>query len=158
MSKPNPEIRIAKTAKDFIAAKKLILEYADWLNIDLSFQDFENEINYLQKIYAEPTGGLTLAIVNDKAVGVAGIRKFEEKVCELKRMYVKEPFRNIGIGKLILQYSIDYARKLNYNSIKLDTDSSMKAAIKLYLAHGFKETEPYRFNPFETVRYFELGL
>ena len=34
------EIRVVQHAADFLAAKELILEYAKWLGIDLSFQNF----------------------------------------------------------------------------------------------------------------------
>ena len=151
-------IKTAKNAKDFSAGKEIILEYVEWLGIDLSFQDFEKEINNLQEIYSEPNGGLILASINNKIVGVAGIRRFENKDCELKRMYVKKDYRNSGIGRLMLEYAIKLAKKLNYDRIKLDTHDSMKIAIKLYLDYGFKEISSYRYNPNESTRYFELKL
>ena len=158
MKKLDIKIKIAKTEKDFLEGKELILEYIDWLGIDLSFQNFENEINNLQRMYSEPNGGLILAIINNKTVGVVGIRKFKKKDCELKRMYVKTDYRNLGIGRLILEYAIKLAKKLNYNRIKLDTHDSMRTAIRLYLDYGFEEIASYRFNPIESTRYFELKL
>jgi len=156
----NIDIRIktAKSAEEFAEAKEIILEYADRLGIDLCFQNFDSEINNLQEMYSEPTGGLILAVINDKIIGVAGIRKFENDVCELKRMYVKKDYRKSGIGKQILEYAMELAKKLNYNKIRLDTHESMKPAIKLYMDYGFKEIPPYRFNPNEAVRFFELKL
>jgi putative acetyltransferase len=73
-------------------------------------------------------------------------------------MYVKPDFRNLGIGRLILEYAILLAKKLKYNRIMLDTHDSMRAAIKLYLDYGFKEIAAYRFNPIESTRFFELKL
>jgi putative acetyltransferase len=73
-------------------------------------------------------------------------------------MYVKMDYRNLGIGKLILEYAIELARKLGYDRIKLDTHDSMRTAIKLYLDYGFEEIESYRYNPNELARYFELTL
>jgi carbonic anhydrase len=154
----NIVIKIAKTAKDFLTGKDLILEYAGWLKMDLCFQNFDYEINNLKEMYSVPNGGLILASINNKTIGVAGIRKFQDNVCELKRMYVKEDFRNSGIGRLILEYAIKSARKLGYDKIKLDTDASMKAAIKIYLDYGFVEIPEYRYNPSESAKYFELEL
>ena len=152
------EINTAKDTEEFSEAKKLILEYVEWLGIDLCFQNFDYEINHLQEMYSEPNGGLVLATIDNKVIGVAGIRKFENKDCELKRMYVKEEYRGTGIGRKILEYAIELAKKLNYDKIKLDTHESMKPAIKLYMEYGFKEIQQYRYNPVESVRFFELNL
>lgn len=158
MDQQDIKIKIAKTETDFKEGKDLILEYVDWLGIDLSFQNFEAEINNLHKMYSKPDGGLLIATINNKNVGVTGIRRLEQDICELKRMYVNEAYRNMGIGKLILGCAIEYARKLKYKLIRLDTDASFKPAIKLYLEYGFQEIDAYRFNPFESVKYFQLKL
>ena len=155
----NPvEIIEVKNVTEFLQAKELILEYVQWLGIDLSFQNFDQEIDTLQVTYGEPNGGLFLAIRNDKAVGVAGIKRFDESECELKRMLVQPGSRGSGIGKLLLIRCIDIAKKLNYVTIKLDTADFMKSAIKLYTDNGFVEIPAYRFNPYEEARYFELAL
>lgn len=151
-------IKTAKTSFDFSAAKEIILEYVDWLGFNLEFQNFDYEINNLQEMYSEPEGSMFLASINNKFVGVAGIRKFENNICELKRMYVKPEYRNKGIGRKILEYSIESAKKFNYEKMKLDTDDLMQAAIKLYLDFGFEEIPAYRNNPNVCARYFELKL
>lgn len=152
------EIRIAESAKDFSIARELILDYVKWLGIDLSFQNFDQEIGNLKGMYYEPMGGLLIATVNGEAAGVAGIRKYQDETCELKRMFVRTVFRNLGIGKRLLLASIDLARKLKYKSIKLDTTGFMTDAVKLYQSNGFVEISPYRHNPMESAKYFELNL
>ena len=158
MENPAIQIKIAEHPQDFSEAKKLILDYVTWLGIDLSFQNFDQEINNLENMYNKLDGGLLLASINNQAAGVAGIRKFDNKECELKRMFVKSGFRNLGIGKLLLAGSIELAKRLNYEIIKLDTADFMKAAIKLYKDYGFIEIAQYRYNPHESARYFELNL
>jgi putative acetyltransferase len=152
------KIKTAKDSRDFIDGKAIILEYFNWLGLDLSFQNFDKEINNLAEMYSEPNGGLVLASLNDKTIGVTGIRRFENLDCELKRMFVSEDYRNLGIGRLLLEHAIEIARNLNYNKIKLDTSDTMKAAIKLYMDYGFEEISAYRYNPYDSVRYFELKL
>jgi GNAT superfamily N-acetyltransferase len=158
MNKPIIQIITTKTPEDFAEAKEIILEYTAWLDFDLSFQNFDSEINNLQQMYTEPFGGLILVKVDNKTAGIVGIRKFEDEVCELKRMFVKETFRNLGIGRMLLEEAIQMAKKFNYRCIKLDTDNTMNAAIKLYLDFGFREISAYRYNPIVTARYFELRL
>ncbi len=152
------KIREVQDATDFLIAKELILEYVQWLGIDLSFQNFDKEINTLQVTYSKRNGALFIALRNDKAVGVAGIKRFNGKECELKRMYVQPGSRGFGIGKLLLAECIEIAKKINYGTIKLDTADFMKSAIKLYTDNGFAEIAPYRYNPYDEARYFELNL
>lgn len=152
------KITHAQNPEDFSQSKKLILEYVNWLGIDLSFQNFDNEINNLRAMYSEPNGGLLLAKIDSIPAGVAGIRKFENKACELKRMFVKDEFRNKGIGKMLLSASVELAKKFNYEVIKLDTADFMNTAIKLYKENGFIEIPEYRYNPLNAARYFELVL
>ena len=70
-------------------------------------------------MYAEPNGGLLFAKIEGITAGIAGIGKFENKVFELKRMFVRDEFRNKGIGKMLLLASIELVKKLNYEVIKL---------------------------------------
>ena len=152
------EIRMVKNTVDIRIAKELILEYVDWLGYDLSFQNFDKEIDTLQETYGPEHGGLFIAFRNGQAIGVAGIKRFTDRDCELKRMYVQPGSRGFGIGKLLLTACIAIAKDLNYHTIKLDTADFMKPAIKLYTANGFVEIPAYRHNPHEEARYFELAL
>ncbi|MEO6455329.1 MAG: GNAT family N-acetyltransferase [Ginsengibacter sp.] len=152
------EIKEALHGEDFLAAKELILEYVKWLGIDLSFQNFDKEMDTLQETYGNPDGRLFIALRNNKAVGVAGIKRFSDKECEVKRMFVQHDSRGFGIGKLLLNECIEMAKKLNYYTIKLDTADFMKSAIKLYTYNGFVEISAYRHNPHKEARYFELDL
>jgi len=151
-------IKEAQHAEDFAAARELILEYVTWLGIDLSFQNFDQEMNTLPATYGNKDGRLFMAFINGQAVGIAGIKRFNDTDCEVKRMYVKPASRGLGIGKRLLMECIDMAKKLNYCTIKLDSAAFMKSAIKIYTECGFVEIPAYRYNPHEEAKYFELVL
>lgn len=152
------EIILARREDDFQAAKNLILDYVAWLGMDLSFQNVNAELADLPAMYAEPTGGLLLVTVNGQYAGVAGIRKFADGECELKRMFVRAEYRNLGLGHRLMTEALALAKHLGYETVKLDTADFIQAAIRLYRANGFVEIPPYRFNPHEQARYFELKL
>lgn len=154
----NIEIRLASTTSEYEDVKKIVLEYSNWLGFDLSFQNFEKEMETLPITYGPPDGGIFLAFRNNEAVGVAGIKRFSDSECELKRMFIREHGRGYGIGKLLLSECISLAAELNYSKIKLDTMAYMKSAIKIYTDSGFIEIPAYCFNPNEEARYFELIL
>ncbi len=151
-------IKTAQTNADYLLAKKLILEYSTWLGFDLSFQNFDEEMEGLPEMYNEENGGLFLAVKNNVVVGVAGLRRFSATESEVKRMFVKEEARGFGIGKLLLQKCIETARKAGYKKVKLDTTDFMQSAIKLYINTGFVEIPAYRYNPHKAARYFELDF
>ena len=73
-------------------------------------------------------------------------------------MYLRHEARGKGIGKLIIQKVMDEVKKLGYNALRLDTLPSMKAAIGLYERFGFQEIKPYRFNPIEGSKFYEIKL
>ncbi len=152
--------KLVNDEEEFLEAKKLFLEYAHAIQVDLCFQDFENELQHINIQYRKPSGGLFIIIDNKtgEPIGCIGIRRFENNIAELKRMYVKDSHRNKGLGKKLLHKAIKLAKELRYEKIYLDTLDSMKAAMALYKSSGFKEIESYRYNPLKNVKYFELKL
>lgn len=152
------EFSIAATPQDFESAKSLFVEYAQSLPISLDFQNFNSELDVLEKMYSKPKGCLILGYFNQQAVACVGVRKIDADYCELKRMYVKPAYRTQGAGKELLALALANAKELGYKFIRLDTLSSMTAAIHLYKRAGFYEIEPYYYNPVEGSVYMECKL
>jgi len=147
------------TGQDMIEeVKKLFLEYAQSLKVDLSFQNFEEEFRSLPGKYGPPDGLLVLALVDGKAAGCVALRKNSETICEMKRLYVRNQYRGLGIGKKLVNIVIEHASKMNYQYIRLDTLPTMKEAQSLYTSLGFYDIDPYVYNPIEGTRYMELKL
>ena len=156
MSEPN--IRSAAGGADMATARDLFLEYAASLGIDLEFQDFHREVESLPGAYAPPEGCLLLAEVRGAPCGCVGLRPLSPGVCEMKRLYVRPAARGGGVGRALALAVIGEARQRGYSSMRLDTLPSMTGAMRLYRDLGFREIEPYRHNPVEGARYFELEL
>ncbi len=147
---------IANTKEDYNNAVILFKEYVAWLNIDLSFQDFENELNEIQLKYSKPDGCIILCKINNEFIACVAIRKINAHTAELKRMYVHPAFREQGIGKNLLIKAIAFAKETNYSVIRLDTLNYMTPAINLYKKIGFYEIPAYYSNPIKTAVYFEI--
>lgn len=148
----------AKSTEDFQLAVELFKEYADQIDTDLSFQNFDEEMENIEHQYSKPWGTLYLIRQKEQLVGCFAIRKFESTICELKRMYLRTSVRGAGLGKAMLLKSIEAARSMQYQKMRLDTLPSMKPAIELYQKVGFYEIDPYRFNPITGSRFFEIDL
>ena len=148
----------ATTAADFQQGKKLFEEYVQSLGVDLSFQDFVKELSTIDQQYNHPEGALLLAYMESIAIGCAGIRKLDEEVAELKRMYIRGEYRGYRIGVNMLEQCLQKAKELGYKKIRLDTLQSMEKAQSLYRSFGFYEIPSYRYNPLEGTIYMEKIL
>ena len=96
---------------------------------------------------------------NDVLIGTVAVRiiDVDNKVVELKRMFVLPEYQGKGYGRILLDHAIDYAREQQYNKICLDTRKQFSAAQHLYRSSGFKEIEKYNDNE-RAEMYFELVL
>lgn len=147
---------ITQNDADLETARHLFKEYADELAVDLCFQSFDEELQNPLKKYGPPTGSLILAFWDNEPVGTIALQALEEKgVCEMKRLFVQAPFRKFGIGEALVKAILIEAKKLGYTKMKLDTLEHLKAAIALYLKHGFIITTAYYHNPLPEVVYME---
>ncbi|MBI5059754.1 GNAT family N-acetyltransferase [candidate division KSB1 bacterium] len=138
--------------------RELFVEYARWIGIDLEFQQFAAELAALPGDYSPPGGRLNLALADDEVAGCIALREFAPRICEMKRLYVRDAFRGQGIGRTLVLGLIEEARSIGYTGMRLDTLPMMGAAINLYRALGFREIDPYRFNPVTGALYMELNL
>lgn len=109
--------------------------------------------------YARPSGCLILAIDGDEVAGCIALRDLGNRVCEMKRLFVRRHFQGRGIGRALTEKIIAEASAIGYSSMRLDTlPSKMGKAVAVYRSLGFKEIEPYYPNPTAGTLYMELKL
>lgn len=152
------EIIAVRTEEHLDEIRALFSEYVDSLGFELHFQDYEREYAQLPGEYAEPDGRLFLALCDDRVCGCIALRKIDEYICEMKRLYVRPHCRGKKIGRLLSEKLITEARIMGYRSMRLDTIPQMTAAIALYRSLGFQKIEAYRYNPIPGALFMELAL
>jgi len=148
----------ATTAREWDGAQRLVREYAATLNVDLSFQNFDHELQHFTTEYAPPAGAFILAEDAGQYVACIGLRQFAEGIGEIKRLYVVSATRGLGLGRQLVERIIVVARDAGYSSLLLDTLPFMKEAQSLYVALGFRPTAPYRYNPVAGSAFLRLDL
>jgi putative acetyltransferase len=150
----------AVTVEHINTARKMIVEYATWLEFNLCFQGFDEEMRSFPGKYTPPAGRLFLAMWEGQPAGVIALRALEEPgVCEMKRLYVRPEFRGHGIGRALAQHIIGEAAVIGYSRMRLDTiRGKMDSAIEMYRELGFVEAAPYYETPVGQTIFMELAL
>jgi ribosomal protein S18 acetylase RimI-like enzyme len=155
---PVSTIRAAAWPDDLGAVRALFTEYAAGIGVDLSFQDFDAEVDTLPGRYAAPSGALFVAWRGDEPVGCIALRALADGDCEMKRLYVQPSTRGEGLGRRLVERICHAARSAGYRRICLDTLPTMDRAIALYRSLGFVPIAPYVYNPVPGTAYLGRAL
>jgi putative acetyltransferase len=151
-----------ESAEWWQATREILREYSQSLAVDLSFQNFEAELQQLPGQYQRPEGLMLLALVDGALAGCGAFRNLPDadypNACEMKRLYVRPAFRRFGLGRTLAQALIDRATEAGYSSMLLDTLDDMEAARGLYESLGFVEVPPFYFNPVPGAHYLKVDL
>jgi GNAT superfamily N-acetyltransferase len=152
--------------------RKLLNAFIDWLRqryitdiqiIDdyFDYKAFEEELMSLPGEYSPPSGRLLLALSNGQPAGCVALRKIDDRMCEMKRLFVHPQFHGKGIGRLLCEKLVAEARSIGYLSMRLDTGIKQAEAQSLYLSMGFEKIKAYYEVPKrleESLVFMELNL
>jgi GNAT superfamily N-acetyltransferase len=153
------EIIQVDSAAEIEPVREVFREYEAWLEIDLCFQSFEKELAELPGKYAPPDGRLLLASENERVAGCVALRRIDEGICEIKRLFLRPQFRGQGLGRRLAETIIREAKLIGYERMRLDTlPPKMNDAIALYRSLGFREIDAYYNNPVPGAKFMELDL
>jgi GNAT superfamily N-acetyltransferase len=81
--------------------------------------------------------------VGDATVGCGAIRRLEPGVAELKRMFVRRPFRRRGLSRTLLRRLEHEARRSGVRVLRLETGPRQIEALGLYRSAGYTEIARY---------------
>ena len=151
-------IHEAQFPDDQAALVALIREYAAWLNIDMSFQNFDEEMAQIDTEYSLPKGLLWTLQDGVKLVGCVGFKQLDDSTAEVKRLYVQPAYRGQRWGYELMQMVLGTTRQLGYQRLVLDTVPQTVDAQGLYVRMGFKPIPPYYSGLTLATDFFELRL
>jgi putative acetyltransferase len=127
-------------------------DFAEVLATEHELDDVDN----FQQEYMT-AGGLFLVVLDDgRVVGTGAIRRLEQGVAELKRIWLLEPYHGRKIGYRVVSMLLDFARRQGYGLVRLSTSQQQVRAINFYKRVGFYEI-PARDDEWDDV-WMELKL
>jgi ribosomal protein S18 acetylase RimI-like enzyme len=152
------DVSVASGEADYAAFGALVREYAGWCRarfaqeawmIELAFshQALDRELEDLKARYGPPDGRTFLARRGGEVVGCGSYRRRSDAFCEMKRLFVPDRFRGLGIGRKLCAALIQSARNDGFTVMRLDTAGQMSEAVALYEAIGFRRCTPYNEYP-----------
>jgi GNAT superfamily N-acetyltransferase len=104
-----------------------------------------------------PVGAFVVAHCDGRPIACGGVRTFDERSAEIKRMWVSDELRGAGLGQRMLAFLEDCARQLGFQRVVLDTNSTLLEAITMYERAGYESIERYSDNPY-AARWFARHL
>lgn len=134
----------ARAGRELLEARALIEEGLRAAGLDPTSGDLAQELATLPGEYAPPRGRLLLARTGKAAAGCVALHGLDGGTAEMRRLYVRPPFRGRGIGRTLAEAAIAEAARLGYARIRLDTPRSLREASALYRSLGFFEIAAYR--------------
>jgi GNAT superfamily N-acetyltransferase len=125
-------------------------------NFKLEFDTLDSDILAIEEIYNKSDGCCfwVAESIDDnntqqqKIVGTTAVRNLKQfkSTCELKRMYILDEFRGLGLAQKLLDIAIDFAKSVGYTRMVLDSSKILYAARALYLKKGFVDIPRYNYN------------
>lgn len=152
------EIRPARFPADRAAVLAIFTEYVHSPSVSLDFQGYEEEFADLPGKYAPPEGRLLLAAEGERVLGCAALRKVDERICEMKRLYVRPEARGMALGRRLAEAIVEEARRAGYAEMRLDVLPEFEAARQVYRSMGFVPADAVSHNPVAGTAFLGLDL
>lgn len=104
-----------------------------------------------------PRGTFLVAYRENEAVGCVGLKGTDKGYAEVKRLWVSPAARGLGLAKRLMDATETAARTLGIATLRLDTNSALPEAVRLYQTTGWTEIERFNDDPYPDY-FFEKHL
>ena len=151
-------IHEASFPADSACLKSIIGEYIGWLDMDLSYRGFDQEMAKFDQLFTLPSGLFLMARSNETVAGCVGLLRHDAGTAEVKRLYVRPEFRGQQLGQRLIQQLVITAQGLDIKRFILDAVPQTIVAQQLYQSMGFRQTDPYYAHAVPGTKFYELAL
>ncbi|MCX6198759.1 MAG: bifunctional helix-turn-helix transcriptional regulator/GNAT family N-acetyltransferase [Bacteroidetes bacterium] len=111
----------------------------EWLKKYFTVEPIDERVlSNPKKEIIDKDGEIFFALYKDEVIGTVAVKKSSPKTFEILKMAVTEKFQSKGIGRLLMNRAVDYAKCKKAKSLELDTSRKLEGAMKLYESFGFR--------------------
>jgi N-acetylglutamate synthase-like GNAT family acetyltransferase len=116
--------------------------YKQEYNYGLMFETYvaEGLVNFY-KDYDEQKDRVWICEQDKKIIGSLVLAQRGNNSCQLRYFLILPAYRNIGLGKKLMDLFMQFVKECNYDSCYLWTTNEQQKAASLYKAYGFILTE-----------------
>jgi putative acetyltransferase len=149
-------------AEEIPLAKQLIYQVAhkvfqDTRPLEQSIAFYESksllqDIDDLEECYFSSNGIFLVMTDDDRIIGTGAVRKLDDQICELKRVWLLHEYHGQRLGYRMMQELLSFAREKGYSRMRLETDREAQSrAFEFYTRLGFYEIPRYSQHEDETA-------
>ena len=131
---------ISAVAQRIFVPEKTVQDFYDILEEEHELHD----VDHFQQEYVENRGLFLVVMDGKNLVGTGAIKKLDENVAELKRLWLLEEYHGQQIGFQVVSQLLNFARTHGYQKIRLQTSQKQERALRFYKQFGFYEIPSYR--------------
>lgn len=102
---------------------------------------YDDTTDHLYELFQKPGSIYYVTEQDGKLLGGAGIYPTEglpEQTCELVKMYLRREARGRGLGKLLIDKCLEFARGYGYLQVYIETMPELRKALSIYEKFGFE--------------------
>ncbi|WP_260703215.1 GNAT family N-acetyltransferase [Edaphobacter flagellatus] len=138
---PEPTIKLRSYRGGDAEAFRLLNEA--WIEKYFGLEDADRKILNDPEGYVLAKGGhIFFATAAGAPIGCCGLMPIAPGEYEVVKMAVAEEWQGRGIGRRVLEYTVEQARALGAKRLYLETNNTLKNAVHLYEALGFQHLPP----------------
>lgn len=104
-----------------------------------------------------PRGAFLVAFSDGLPIGCVGVKGNGGPIAEIKRLWIAPSARGLGLAKRLMTLAEERAQTLGIQILRLDTNSVLPEAIRLYQSTGWKEIDRFNDDPYPD-HFFEKTL
>lgn len=95
-----------------------------------------------------PNGAFVVAYLRGEPIGCGAVKHQPGAVTDIKRMWLAESARGLGLGRRLLEHLEGLARAHGAREAHIETSDVLPEAVALYRSAGYVEVEPFNDEPF----------
>jgi GNAT superfamily N-acetyltransferase len=141
-------VELRRVRGDSPEARALVAAMEAWIAESFGPQD-PDRTSTVGLDEMSPPGGVFVVLYEDgEPVAGGGLRRLDDGVAEIKRMFVEPAARGRGFGRRVLLELEAAAADLGYRRLRLDTAESLTTATALYRSAGYRDIPDYNGNSY----------